>query len=416
MSILSAEPTVVRQRPRRILFAVAALVVFAGVGSAAFAWKYRLLPPSTRSAGAPPTAPVLATAKVVIHDPTFAPQRAWQEILAQSKSEVRDHLASQSERCGDATVVSVSLSDLPRENLAPLVNVVASAFVQNCRSQWKVEAERAYSAAQEKLRETQRTAQEADSRAQSLRQRQAGSAATASPRMDAPSVVMVENPKWTDAARRLAELEERQRQLLFERTPLHPSVQELEMRIGDMRRELAAIPQKIAQSVSPLPSVPDPQAGTLVAPPAVTPVEIETAQQAAQAAQRQVRQAEAAAQAATTARNAELRIDLQPAEEVPEPPASGSSMAELLAMAVAAATTSVVGLGMISYGASLAPAVSTIGELQALLPVPILGVVPVTDSRGNPARSALGRRLIRCLALLMGLLLLGGVAWIFVHG
>ena len=111
-----------------------------------------------------PVAAVEATAKVVIHHATFSPDRAWQDILSQSKSEVRDHLVCRSERHGDATVAFVSLSDLPRETLVPLVNVVASAFAQTCRSQWKVEAEQAYTEAQDKLHSAERLAVEADSR------------------------------------------------------------------------------------------------------------------------------------------------------------------------------------------------------------------------------------------------------------
>lgn len=149
MSIFSTgAATVVRQRPNLALSIVAGIVVFVVVGAAAFCWKYRQLPAAPQLAG-----PLQATAKVIIHSPNFAADRAWNEILAESRSDVRDHLRSKSEHRGDATVISVSASDLPRESLVPLVNVVASAFVQTCRSQWKVETEQAYSNAQERLRE-----------------------------------------------------------------------------------------------------------------------------------------------------------------------------------------------------------------------------------------------------------------------
>ncbi len=275
MSIFSTgAATVVRQRPNLALSIVAGIVVFVVVGAAAFCWKYRQLPAAPQLAG-----PLQATAKVIIHSPNFAADRAWNEILAESRSDVRDHLRSKSEHRGDATVISVSASDLPRESLVPLVNVVASAFVQTCRSQWKVETEQAYSNAQERLREAQRAAAEADSRLEALQRRRSEAAAAAPAaagyeRPDEHSVVMVDNPQWTEAVRRLGELEERRRVLLFERTPLHPSVQEIEMRISDMRREMATIPPKIAQATGATQSTP-----FAIRLPPVLPAELEAAQQ-----------------------------------------------------------------------------------------------------------------------------------------
>lgn len=407
MSIFSGPKTVVRQRSSRVAFALAGLVVFAVVASAVFAWKYRQLPPPS------PVVPRQATAIVVIHDPTFSPQRAWQEILVHSKLEVRDRLGFSPERRGDTIRVSVSLTDseMAQDTLPPLVNVVASAFVETCRAQSKVEAERAFAEAQERLRETQRLAEDANSRLEALRQRQ-NDAIAAGRKADAPSVVMVENPQWAEAARRLAELEERRRVLLLERTPQHPAVVEIQMRIDDMRREMGPIPAKIAQFNSS-PTVP--QAGRLpVAAPA--PAELEAAAQAADTMRRQVQQAVAAAQRAQAARNSDLRVDLHPAEALPAISKTRPSIAALLATALAAGTTSVVGLGMISFGATLAPTVSSIGQLQALLPVPILGVVPATESRAGSARSPLARRLARYGAVLLGLFTLAAVAWVLAGG
>ena len=93
-----------------------------------------------------------------------------------------------------------------------------------------------------------------------------------------PQPTTIENPRWTEICRRLADLEERRKVLLFERMPLHPSVQEIEMRITDVRREMASIPPKIAQE----PPAGRAQPGTALASadaPAAT--EVQAAQQAA---------------------------------------------------------------------------------------------------------------------------------------
>ena len=190
--------------------------------------------------------PAPATAKVCIHHPNFAFQHAWQEILAQAKTEVRENLRMEAQRSGQQTVVAISLSNLPAETIVPMVNVVASAYSQACRAEWKLHLEQAYSAAQEKVRQTERQAFEAQTRFELLRDRRLRALASFRP-VAPPQPATIENPRWTEICRRLADLEERRRILLFERTPLHPSVQEIEMRITDVRREMASIPPKIAQ-------------------------------------------------------------------------------------------------------------------------------------------------------------------------
>jgi hypothetical protein len=261
------------------------------------------------------------------------------------------------------------------------------------------------------LRETQRSAADADARLEALQQRQndVASAVTPNQRPDERSVVMVDNPQWNEAVRRLGELEERRRVLLFERTPLHPSVQEIEMRISDLRREMAAIPPKIAQAAGPWQN--PPLASRLPPPP---PAELDAARQTAATMHRQVEQSDAAAHAALAARTAGLRIDLVPAETVPEPATPVHTPATLLAAALAAATSSVIGLALISYGASLAPAVSNISELQALLPVPVLGVVPATDGLAPPP-STRRRRAVRCATIVAGLLVLLAIVCVLVR-
>jgi hypothetical protein len=409
MSMFPAKsPTTVRPSLPRLLSIKVCLAVFCVVGLTALGLKYR------HWSAEQPAAPPQVTAKICIHHPTFAFRPVWQEILAQSRSEVRDHLNMEGRRCGETTAVSISLSDLPRETIAPLVNMVASAYAQACRTQWKVDAERACSAAQEKLNEAQRLVQEADARLESLRQRQNEALAGTS----GPSALqspVVDNPQWSDAARRLTELEERRRVLLFDRTPLHPSVQELEMRISDVRREMASIPAKIAQASS----AGAPPAGTnLPARPFLGPTsgELETARQAAQSLRDRLLHAEAASRAALAVRMEELRIDLEPGEDLAPLSRLPRFAPAMWATALVTATTSVIGLGMIFFGASLEPTLSSIGELQAVLPVPIVGVVPAVHPGRRSPRSALVRRLARYATMVLGAMLLAVVAWQFVGG
>ena len=309
-------------------------------------------------------------------------------------------------------MVAISLGNLPRETLAPLVNVVASSYVQGCQSEWTVQTEQAYSAAQEAIREAQRLAQEADSRLELLRQRQGQRLQLAFAKPQQPTAV--ENPQCAEAAHRLAELDQRRRALL-ERTPLHPAVRELDLRIQELQRKMATIPQQIFQqpSASPpseSPAQPWPPAGP-------SEGEVEAAQQAATRLHGQLEQAEATAHAALAVRGENLHVNLDPAAE---PPATPSAVAQvnpsLWAHSLLLAATSVIGLGMISFGASLERPLSSISELQAVLPVPIVGVVPAAHPSRRSASSLPRLWAGRVLAITAGLALLSAAAWLVVQG
>jgi hypothetical protein len=399
----SKPPTTVRQHSQWQLSKPAYGAIFLTVALAAFGWKVFSSHPVKAEVRAQ------ATAKVCIHHPNFAFQNAWQEVVAQAKTEVRENLQVQSQRSGQQTVVAISLSNLPAETIVPMVNVVASAYWQACRAEWKLHLERAYSATQEKVRQTERRAFEAQTRLESLRDRRLQALANLRP-VAPPQPTTVDNPRWAEICRRLADLEERRRILLFERTPLHPSVQEIEMRITDVRREMASIPPKVTQEA---PAGPQPNAL-----PADTPAaaEVQAAQQAVERLKQDLQQAQALERAALTARGEELQVDLLSAEPLPPSPAPSRATAAILGKALVIAATSIVGLGMISLGASLEPAIASITELQALLPVPIVGAIPAAHPHRRSRSSALRRRLACCGWIAAGLAVLFAVAWLFVRG
>ena len=86
--------------------------------------------------------------------------------------------------------------------------------------------------------------------------------------------------------------------------------------------------------------------------------------------QQELQKAQAVERAALTERGEKPRIDLLAAEPLPPPPSPPRATPAILGKALVTATTAIVGLGMISVGASLEPTLSSIAELQALLPAP----------------------------------------------
>jgi hypothetical protein len=307
-------------------------------------------------------------------------------------------------------VVAISLSNMPAETIVPMVNVVASAYSQACRDQWKLRLEQTYSAAEEKVRQAERQASEAQTRFELLRDRRLQALASAR-LVVPPQPATMDNPRWVDACRRLADLEERRRVLLFERTLLHPSVQEIEARIHDANREIASIPPKITQ-----------EPAATVLPAALTPAdapaaaEVQAAQQAAEQSKEDSRHAQAIERAAQTARGEELSVDLLPAEPLPQPPATPRAATLILGKALVTATTSIIGLGMICFGASLEPALSSIAELQSLVPVPVVGLVPAAHPSRCRTGSPLRQRLARWGWMSAGLALLFVVVWLLFRG
>jgi len=377
--------------------------VFLAVVLAAYGWRLSNSPPPKIDS------PHSATARVCLHHPNFAFQHAWQEILAHTRTEVRENLRIESHRTGQATVTEITLCNLPAEILAPIVNVVASAYSHACRTEWKLRLEQAYSVALGKAQQVDRQLFEAQTRFESLRNRRLRAMASLRP-IAPPPPTMVENPLWTKMCHRLADLEEHKRALLLECTPLHPSVQEIELRIADVQREMASIPPKIAQE----PPVVLP--ASILPPDGPDPAEVEAAREAVEHAKQDWQQAHAMERAADRARNEELKVDLLAAEPLPALPAPPHANAVMLGKALVIAATSIVGLGMISLGASLEPAVSSIAEVQALVPAPVVGVIPAAYPGRRRATSPRRSRLARWCWMTAGLFVLFVVVLLFFRG
>ena len=90
-----------------------------------------------------------------------------------------------------------------------------------------------------------------------------------------PQPAMVDNPVWLDLQRQVSGLEARRDQLLIDRTPLHPAVQEIDRRLAEAKEQLATtahqIPDNRASSAGEVVEAPPddapPQAATAVARP-----------------------------------------------------------------------------------------------------------------------------------------------------
>ena len=243
---------------------------------------------------------------------------------------------------------------------------------------------------------------------------------------------MTDNPEWLDLDKQRADLERSRARLLLDRTPLHPEVQEVDAQLADLQQQLSRIPRQIPAE----PAEPANQAGggenalprgapvsqaPVPMPPSPEPwVEEPKPQWHADAAKGFAARSEAlkraeqrAEQLAQKERQAWQRqlatppIDLGLARraEVVEP--SGRRL-RLLLTALIAGVTVAAGAGMLSTGLGSGDLpFATPSEAQAMLPVPVVGVISAGAPRGGIPSTA-GNSADRWIALLCGVALVAG--------
>lgn len=213
-----------------------------------------------------------------------------------------------------------------------------------------------------------------------------------------------ENPQWVELNDRIARMEQQRADLLLSRTAMHPSVKDLEAELGRLERQLAAISRRTPPSANAA-AVPAPDrtgATTTGARPALPGTELPPIAQAdAAAAQRygELRQAveqaherwkrAAEAERQTQWPNAAVgAIETQLAQRC-EPPGATRSALQLVVLALLAGLAAATALGMVTVGMAEPPLASA-AEVQAALPIPLLGVI---SSAGTGSAPVDGRRL-----------------------
>ena len=191
---------------------------------------------------------------------------------------------------------------------------------------------------------------------------------------------MIDNPLRLEAQRKIADLERRREQLLVDRTPLHPAVQEVEGRLADAKAQLAAIPRKIADE-----HVKTTDAPAIVPPPMDEPAVQENRRKLDEltatlknrpwrARRRSVRE-----RGLTTAAAAPQFI-VEYAEVVQNPAPVDYGWRRLIWTTFAASILMVCGIASISLGAGIKPPVATVDEVEADLGQPVIGTLPTEDA------------------------------------
>ena len=234
---------------------------------------------------------------------------------------------------------------------------------------------------------------------------------------------MVDNPEWIERNRELEGLQRRRSALLADRTPLHPEVQELDLRIARLGRGLEGIPRKVEDRTAPPLSEPEPETSEppplhtresadrdVAAGPGGLPGDAEMLrafhaqrqrlQDAAEEVERLVGQEREATEAVLRLPQIEVRRANGPETAT----ASGSSVrwpwAALLAALGAAA-----GVGLISHGTAIDPPLRSPAEVKASLPIPLVATISA-DASDRPAQGPGAWTADRSLWIVLGMLVI----------
>ena len=316
----------------------------------------------------------------------------------------------------DTRLPFVFTADGPRQ-AAETANALADGYATNRHAQWQTEIEgpclKARRAAEEARQDySERTARLAQFERQ-LHDKAARLAAKPKPAIEpAPPVPppMIDNPHWLRGQLKLAELRRQREQLLVNRTPAHPAVQRIDLRIDEAEEALAAIPRQISNphaddrpSKAATVARVDNQAADRLAEENQQKLHdfaaaVEKARQARDAAERAEKQA-------IRRQQAEPQLVVEYAKVVQDPLAIDYGWRRLMWSTLAASALMAFGIAGVWLGATIEPAVSSIGQVEAALRGPIIGTIPAQDPMSD-SDTAERQASLRRVAITIGLLLM----------
>ncbi len=321
--------------------------------------------------------------------------------------------------------ISITHTDRLPHYPTQLVNSLAESYADDCRADWKRRRYKAYTEAREASERAERELLEAQQRLDAFSRQpdhptgpEGGRVrSTPVPKLNPqtpapPDPPSVDNPEWVEMNQRLVALRRRLAELLIDRTPLHPEVRDTELRIGALEDQLSATPRKIDGG----PSDRSPPPNQAPAEPGMPPKavlnqtivqaarmdrEFQTLKESADRASQAYVEAVRLERQARQDHEQEPRIELDLAQPPLPPESSPPPRSRLLLAALAAGLAVAAGTGMVAAGAAIQLPLTTVEQVRAALPVPVVGTIPETSSPTRPDQ-ARRRRPLRRIALIAG--------------
>jgi hypothetical protein len=266
-----------------------------------------------------------------------------------------------------------TITDVDRQRAKELASALAGRYAADRAAEWRKSREPDYWKARELAEKARQEYREnADRLAVFERQRrEAAELMTKANRPGTLQPAVIDNPRWTDLQRQISDLERQRRQLLVDRTPLHPAVLEVEERLTDARKQLAATPKQIPSNYIRTAVPADAKAS------APTPVDEVGAKKSRRELDRLTAAIETSRLARKEAEQAEKRTrqELKAApqfvferpEAVQNPPQVDYGWRRLIWTTIAASLLMAFGFASVGFGSSIEPAVANIEEIEAAL-------------------------------------------------
>jgi hypothetical protein len=327
----------------------------------------------------------------------------------------RPHEAASPQAAGEVRIPITQRDDDPGR-AEEAANAGADRYVQERRAEWKRRMEGPYLKAHAAAEKARREQRQAEDRLEAFRRQMAEAA---KPQADAeqrakPSLPMTDNPQWLDLDRQLAELQQRRDNLLVDRTPQHPAVQDVTGRIEDLQHQIAGVPKQIPKSTpSPAGKGAEGEGGVTseraTAASAISePDQAKLSQlsTAVEAARQACKKAEAAERRALAEQQTGPQCAVVYAHVVEIPPTPDYGWRRLLWTTLVAGVLMAFGVGSVSAGARLEPSVGSAAQVQAAARAVVVGTIPADDPVPQPAKLSRRQWRRRRTLVALGLLLI----------
>ena len=342
--------------------------------------------------------------------------------------EIRGHGSAAAKHTATAYVVARAVKGGENENRIPFAatdddprraeaaaNAQADNYMKDQWAEWQRRATAAYRQAHQAAEQARVAQAQSEDRLEAFHRQTAGTAVKPQPsprQANSSSPAMIDNPKWLDLNRRLGELQQRRDALLVDRTPAHPAVEDVAIRIGELKQQIAAVPRQIAGTVPAKPETlavsPAKNAPATADSPARRGTEKLSDLQAAVERSRLVcRQAEAAEKRAVRdGQTAGPQYTVVYARIAENAAPADADWQRLMYTTLAAGLLMAFGAGFLAAGAKIHPPVASVAEVQAAAGVPVMATIAANSPLPDPLwlrrrQSRLRRCLLAAAILLM---------------
>jgi hypothetical protein len=286
-----------------------------------------------------------------------------------------------------------------RQRAEETANRLADSYVHDRRAEWHRRADEHSRPAREAAEKARQEHAASTAKLEDFREKMAA----AKRRQETPP--MIDNPQWLELNRRRADLQQRRDNMLHDRTPLHPAVQDLALRIEDLRRQMDGVPKQIANKQASRVDRQEPGKDDASGVESQSK-ELQKLTAAVEATRKELESAQAAEKKALDTQPAEPQFRIVRAKLIEVPPSPDNGWQRLVWTTAACGVLMAFGIGSVSAGARIEPPVGSAADVQAAAGVPVLGTIHGGKQQIDSVKLSRRQRRKRRTLVMLGLLLI----------